>query len=175
MKGPPLATAKAVPSLYCSNLTCASIPVSSDHGHSIYPAGSKVPARAVSHWASVTKRFWHPRLCFWWSWGRRSRCASTIVPCRIVMPLGLMRALTVSKKSSAPGSPGELPPEAPTDPDVTLSRHPAPVIQPQHQHHASEQKDPASPERSSPVLAGCGGHAATTGCVSDAAMRLGAH
>ena len=74
-----------------------------------------------------------------------------------------------------PGSPGELPPEAPTDPDVTLSRHPAPVIQPQHQHHASEQKDPASPERSSPELAGCGGHAATTGCVSDAAMRSGAH
>jgi hypothetical protein len=29
-----------------------------------------------------------------------------------------------------PGSPGELPPEAPTDPDMTLSRHPAPVIQP---------------------------------------------
>jgi len=28
------------------------------------------------------------------------------------------------------GSPRELPPEAPTVPDVTLSRHPAPVIQP---------------------------------------------
>jgi hypothetical protein len=27
-----------------------------------------------------------------------------------------------------PGGPGELPPEAPTDPYVTLSRHTAPVI-----------------------------------------------
>lgn len=75
----------------------------------------------------------------------------------------------------APGSPGELPPEAPTDQDVALSHHPAPVIQPQNQHHASVQKDPASAERSSPELAGCGGHAATTCCVSDAAMRSGAH
>ena len=80
-----------------------------------------------------------------------------------------------SETEQLPGSPGELPPEAPTDPDVTLSRHQAPVIQLQHQHHASEQKDPASAERSSPELADCGGHDATTGCVSDAAMRSGAH
>jgi predicted nucleotidyltransferase len=43
------------------------------------------------------------------------------------------------------GGPGELPPEAPTDPYVTLSRHPAPVIQPPpHQHHASGQTDPGT-------------------------------
>ena len=80
-----------------------------------------------------------------------------------------------SWKPRPPGSPGELPPEAPTDPDVTLSRHPAPVIRLQYQHHANEQKDPASAERSSPELADCGGHDATIGCVSDAAMRSGAH
>ena len=74
-----------------------------------------------------------------------------------------------------PGSPGELPPKAPTDPDVTLSRHPAPVIQLRHQHHASERKDPVSVEQYAPELADYGGHAAAIDYVSRAARRSGAH
>jgi len=74
-----------------------------------------------------------------------------------------------------PASPGELPPEAPTDPYVTLSRHTAPVIQLRHQHHASERKDPVAAEQSAPELDDCGGHAAAIGCVSGEARRSGAH
>ena len=54
-----------------------------------------------------------------------------------------MRMSPIDQPLMPPGSPGELPPEAPTDPDVTLSRHPAPVIQPPpHPHRASAQIDP---------------------------------
>ena len=83
--------------------------------------------------------------------------------------------IDVQVKAFLPGSPGEPPPEAPTDPDVTLSRHPAPVIQPSHQQHASEQKDPVAAEQFAPELADYGGHAVVIDCVSGAARRSSAH
>lgn len=52
--------------------------------------------------------------------------------------------------SSSPGSPGELPPEAPTDPYVTLSCHTAPVIQPQPAPHANGQTSQVAVGKSAP-------------------------
>ncbi len=48
------------------------------------------------------------------------------VPC-LNAEVDKMSPAAVVKASRAPGGPGELPPEAPTDPYVTLSRHTAPV------------------------------------------------
>jgi len=44
----------------------------------------------------------------------------------MVMKLGFKRGLT-----DEPSSPGEFHPQALTDPDVTVSRHPARIISPQ--------------------------------------------
>ena len=74
-------------------------------------------------------------------------------------------------QSSTPGSPGELPPEAPTDPYVTLSRHTAPVIQPPPVHHANEQTSQAAAGRSAPEAHDCGDAFAVIVGASDAAMR----
>jgi hypothetical protein len=48
----------------------------------------------------------------------------------------------IAQSSWSLGSPGGLPPEAPTDPSRTLSRHTAPVIQPLPVHRANGQASP---------------------------------
>jgi hypothetical protein len=70
-----------------------------------------------------------------------------------------------------PGSPGKLPPKAPTDPYVTLSRHTAPVIQPPPVHRANEQTSQAAAGRSAPEAHVCGDAFAVIAGASDAAMR----
>jgi hypothetical protein len=72
-----------------------------------------------------------------------------------------------------PGSPGELPPEAPTDPKVTISRHTAPVIQPPPVHRANEQTSQAAAGRSAPEAHDRGDAFAVIAGASHAAMRLG--
>ena len=61
-------------------------------------------------------------------------------------------------------APGNFPPEAPTDPYMTLSRHTAPVIQPPPVHRANEQTSQAAAGRSALEAHDCGD-------ASDAAMR----
>ena len=70
-----------------------------------------------------------------------------------------------------PGSPGELPPEAPTDPYVTLSRHTAPVIQPLPAHRANGQTGQGAVGQSAPGAHGCGDAYAAVVGASAAATR----
>ncbi|MDM7937167.1 MAG: hypothetical protein QUV06_06885, partial [Cyanobium sp. CZS 48M] len=58
-----------------------------------------------------------------------------------------IRMSPIDQPLMLPGSPGELPPEAPTDPYMTLSRHTAPVIQPPPVHRANEQTSQAAAGR----------------------------
>ncbi|WP_370594501.1 transposase [Synechococcus sp. CBW1108] len=70
-----------------------------------------------------------------------------------------------------PGSPGELPPEAPTDPYVTLSRHTAPVIQPLPAHRANGQTGQGAVGQSASGAHGCGDAYAAVVGASAAARR----
>jgi hypothetical protein len=70
-----------------------------------------------------------------------------------------------------PGSPGELPPEAPTDPYVTLSRHTAPVIQPLPAHRANGQTGQGAVGKFASGTHGCGDAYAAVVGASAAATR----